>query len=101
MDFRTGKADIQQINKLLSALIIGLPTDSQVDFGAKNLNSGNREAKPIESGSFGILDNCWEIDAGEVDKKLRSDPDLLLKEEKVEGIVDRFFARQRIQVLPG
>jgi Bacterial PH domain len=83
VDFRTGKADIQQINKFLGALIIGLPTDSQVDFNSYNLKSGQREAKPIESGSFGILNNCWKIDAGEIDKKLHSDPDILLKEEKV------------------
>lgn len=64
-------------------MIIGLPTDAKVDFGAKNLNSGNQESKPIEGGSFGMLDNCWEIDAAEIDKKLRSDPNLLLPEEKV------------------
>lgn len=83
MDFRTGKADIQQINKFLGALIIGVPTDSKVDFNSYNLKSGQREAKPIEGGSFGILNNCWKIDAGEIEKKLRSDPDILLKEEKV------------------
>ena len=83
MDFRTGKADIQQLNKFLSALIIGLPSDSKVDFAAKNVNSGEREANPIKGSSFGMLDNCWEIDAAEIDKKLRSDPDILLKEEKV------------------
>jgi len=83
MDFRTGKADIAQINRFLSALIIGLPSDSKVDFGAKNYSSGNREATPIQGGSFGMLDNCREIDALEIDKKLRSDPALLLNEEKV------------------
>lgn len=83
MDFRTGKADIAQINQFLSALIVGLPTDSKVEFGAKNVSSGKTEAHPIESSSFGLLDNCWEIDAKEIEKKLRSDPLLLLKEEKV------------------
>jgi hypothetical protein len=83
MDFRTGKADIAQINRFLSALIIGLPTDSKVDFGKKDYNSGNKEANPIQSGSFGLLNNCWEIDAAEIEKKLRSDPALLLDEEKV------------------
>ena len=35
MDFRTGKADIQQINRFLSALIIGKPTDKKVDLYRK------------------------------------------------------------------
>ena len=83
MDFRTGKADIAQINRFLSALIIGLPSDSKVDFGAHNVASGQREAHPIEASSFGILDNSSEIDAAKIEKKLRNDPLLLLDEEKV------------------
>jgi hypothetical protein len=83
MDFRTGKADIAQINKFLSSLIIGLPTDAKIDFGKKDYSSGNQEAKPIEKGSFGLLGNSWEIDAGEIEMKLRSDPALLLDDEKV------------------
>jgi Bacterial PH domain len=83
MDFRTGKADIAQINRFLSALIIGLPSDSKVCFGAHNVSSGQREANPIKGSSAGILGNCWEIDAAEIDKKLRADPLLLLDEEKV------------------
>ena len=83
MDFRTGKADIAQLNMFLSGLIIGLPGDSQVDFGAKNLNSGNREANPIQGDSFGLLNNCREIDAAAIDTKLRSDPNMLLQEESV------------------
>lgn len=72
-----------QINKFLSSLIINLPTDEKVDFGAKNPDSGNEEKNPISGGSFGLLDNCWEIDAKAIEDKLRSDPALLLKEEKV------------------
>jgi hypothetical protein len=83
MDFRTGKADIAQINKFLSALIIGLPTDAKVDFGPKNYESGNQERNPISGGSFGLLNNSHEIDAGEIEAKLRTDPALLLDEEKV------------------
>jgi hypothetical protein len=83
MDFRTGKADISQINKFLSALIIGLPSDSKVDFGKKDYNSGNQEANPIGSGSGGLLENSHEIDASTIEAKLRSDPALLLDEEKV------------------
>ena len=83
MDFRTGKADIAQINRFLSALIIGLPSDSMVDFGAHNVASGQREANPIKASSGGILDNSFEIGAAEIEKKLRNDPLLLLDEEKV------------------
>ncbi|CAB9499199.1 Pfam:DUF1696 [Seminavis robusta] len=81
LDFRTGKADISRINRFLAALIIGLPSDSKVDFGAHSASSS--ETKPIKGATPGILDNCWEIDAAEIDKKLRSDPLLLLDEEKV------------------
>jgi hypothetical protein len=83
MDFRTGKADIGQINRFLSALIIGLPSDKKVDFGPTDYKSGNQEANPISVGKMGILDNSHEIDADMIDKKLRSDPELLLDEEKV------------------
>lgn len=83
MDFRTGKADIAQINKFLSSLIISLPNDAKIDFGKKNYESGNREANPINKGSFGLLNNSREIDASEIEIKLRTDPPLLLDEEKV------------------
>jgi len=82
MDFRTGKADIQQINRFLSALIVGKSSDSKVNFYNKNYDSGLREACPITFESFGILNNSEEIDASEYDTKLRSDPDILLDEEK-------------------
>lgn len=83
IDFRTGKCDIAQINYFLSALIVGLPTDKKFDLGRKNYNSGNREANPLKKGSFGILGNSWEIDSLEIEGKLRTDPCLLLDEEKV------------------
>jgi len=83
MDFRTGKADIAQINKFFSALIIGLPTDAQIDFGVKNYESGLQVSNPITTSSMGILFNSWEIDAQEMDRKLRTDPPLLLDEETV------------------
>lgn len=83
MDFRTGRCDISQINRFLSALIIGQPTDKKVDLGIKNYNSGDREANPINAGSFGMLSNAWEIDSFEIESKLRTDPCLLLDEEKV------------------
>jgi hypothetical protein len=83
MDFRTGKCDIAMLNRFLSSLIIGLPSDRKVDLGFKNYNSGNRESNPIKASSFGILGNSWEIDSMEIESKLRSDPCMLLEEEKV------------------
>ena len=84
VDFRTGKADIAQINHFLSALIVGLPSDKMVNFAKKDYSSGKGEANPFPKGaSFGILDNKWEIDAGPVEEKLRTDPCILLEEEKV------------------
>lgn len=82
MDFRTGKADIQQINRFLSALIIGKPTDKKVDLYRKDYTSGTRESNPITFKSMGILNNSWEVDVQEFDSKLRNDPAILLDEEK-------------------
>lgn len=82
MDFRTGKADIQQINRFLSALVVGKPTDVKVDMYRKNYESGVRESNPITFKSFGLLNNAWEVDVHEYDSKLRSDPAILLDEEK-------------------
>jgi hypothetical protein len=104
MDFRTGKADIGQINRFLSALIIGLPSDKKIDFGPKDYKSGNKEANPISASSMGMLGNSTEIDADMIDKKLRSDPELLLDEEKVLRAfqcgrdVDVYTTRRMIQI---
>jgi hypothetical protein len=81
MDFRTGKVDCQQINRFLSALVIGKPTDQKVDFYRKDYTSGTRESNPLTFKSFGLLNNAWEVDATEFDTKLRSDPAILLDEE--------------------
>jgi hypothetical protein len=76
MDFRMGKkADIAHMNKFLSSLVIGLPTE--------DYSSGNQEAKPIEKGNFGMLKNSWEIDAGAIAMKLRLDPALLLDKDRL------------------
>eukprot|EP00980_Cylindrotheca_fusiformis_P028777 scaffold22642_cov134-Cylindrotheca_fusiformis.AAC.32 len=83
MDFRTGRCDIAQINRFLSALIIGEQSDRKVDLGFKNYNSGTREANPVTSGSFGMLGNSWEIDSQQIEAKLRTDPCLLLEKEKI------------------
>jgi len=82
MDFRTGKADIQQINRFLSALIIGKETDEKVDLYRKNYTSEAREINPLSFQSFGLLNNAWEIDVQEIDFKLRNDPAILLDEER-------------------
>jgi hypothetical protein len=54
-----------------------------MDFGKKDYSSGNQEAKPFKASNFGLLDNSKEIDAGGMEMKLRSDPALLLDEERV------------------
>jgi hypothetical protein len=83
MDFRTGKADIMQIQKLLSTVVCGLPNDPHVNFGPKNY--GNAKAKPVTANSFAaaFFDNSKEVDAAEMNTVLHSDPPLLLEEETV------------------
>jgi len=79
-DFRTGKADIQKINRFLSALLIGRPTDNQVDLYKKSYASA-KQMVPLKLGSFGLFNNAWEIDRATMDAKLRNDPAILLDEE--------------------
>jgi hypothetical protein len=83
MDFRSGKTDIMQIQKLLSGFIIGLPTDGKIKFGPKNLANHERKAIGLSSLAAAFLDNSKEVDADEVDAKLHDDVPMLLEEEKV------------------
>eukprot|EP00934_Nitzschia_sp_Nitz4_P001229 Nitzschia sp. Nitz4//scaffold122_size67431//29226//31869//NITZ4_006084-RA/size67431-augustus-gene-0.56-mRNA-1//-1//CDS//3329534400//1229//frame0 len=83
MDFRSGKTDILQIQKLLTGFVVGLPTDSKIHFGPKNYE--NHERKPVGWNSLaaGFFDNSKEIEAGEIDSAFHSDIPLLLQEETV------------------
>jgi Bacterial PH domain len=84
MDFRSGKADIIQINKFLCALIIGYPSDAKVDFGKKDYKSqGETNMGGGSNIGAAFFDNSKEIDAKEIDTMLRSNPAFLLAEEKV------------------
>ena len=83
MDFRSGKTDIMQIQKLLSGFVIGLPTDSKLVFGPKNLAIHERDAVGWNSLAAGFFDNSKEVDAGEIDVKLHDDVPMLLEEETV------------------
>lgn len=83
MDFRSGKTDIMQIQKLLSGFVIGLPTDSKIVFGPKNYATHERQAVGFNSLAAGFFDNSKEIGAGEIDSKLHFEIPMLLQEEKV------------------
>ena len=83
MDFRSGKTDIMQIQKLLTGFCIGLPTDSKMVFGPKNY--GNHEKKVVGMSSIvaGFLDNSKEISADEMNDKFHNALPMMLEEEKV------------------
>jgi hypothetical protein len=83
MDFRSGKTDIMQIQKLLSGFVIGLPSDSKLVFGPKNYANHERNAVGWNSLVVGFFDNSEEIDAAEIDAKLHFDIPMLLEEEKI------------------
>jgi hypothetical protein len=85
IDFRKGKADVLQIQKFLSALVIGLPNDSKVDFKPKNYDEVEAEAQSFGGGSLkaAIFQNAEEIVASDVDVLYMSSPHLLLQEERV------------------
>jgi hypothetical protein len=84
MDFRTGKADIIQINKFLAAMLIGLPTDPKVDMGNKDyVHQAETDVAGAASLWAAFFDNSKETDATEMDAIFRTNPKLLLDEEKV------------------
>jgi len=83
LDFRAGKTDVMQIQKLLSAFIVGRPTDNKIAFGPKNY--GGQAKKPLKFGSLkaAVLARSWETDAGTVNTKYHDEIPLLLEEENV------------------
>jgi hypothetical protein len=83
MDFRSGKTDIMQIQKLLTGFIVGRPTDSKIVFGPKNYGNHERKAVGWNSLAAGFFDNSKEIDPAEINEKLHVDIPMLLEEETV------------------
>jgi hypothetical protein len=83
MDFRSGKTDIMQIQKLLSGFVVGLPSDGKIVFGPKNYNKHARNSVGWNSLAAGFFDNSKEIGANEIDAKLHYDVPVLLEEEHV------------------
>lgn len=83
MDFRSGKTDIMQIQKLLAGFIVGLPTDSKIEFGPKDFSPHERDGVGFHSLAAGFFDNSKEIDASEINAKLHSEIPVLLEEETV------------------
>lgn len=84
LDFRKGKADILQIQKFLTGMILGGPDD-------KASYITNTLAYQPESNSAGLksflsflTDNAKAIEPDLVDARLHSDPPILLADEKVE-----------------
>eukprot|EP00529_Nitzschia_sp_RCC80_P001292 CAMPEP_0113440680 /NCGR_PEP_ID=MMETSP0014_2-20120614/683_1 /TAXON_ID=2857 /ORGANISM="Nitzschia sp." /LENGTH=93 /DNA_ID=CAMNT_0000331483 /DNA_START=122 /DNA_END=399 /DNA_ORIENTATION=- /assembly_acc=CAM_ASM_000159 len=58
MDFRQGKCDIMQVQRLLSAFIVGRHTDSKVVFGPKNYANHERNYVGWNSLAAGFFDNA-------------------------------------------
>lgn len=83
MDFRSGKTDIMQIQRLLTGFIVGRPTDSKILFGPKNYGNHDRNAVGWNSLAAGFFDNSKEIDPSEINAKLHFDIPMLLEEETV------------------
>lgn len=83
MDFRSGKTDIMQIQKLMTGFCLGLPSDSKLVFGPKNYANHERNAVGLNSLAAGFFDNSKEISANEMNDKFHNDIPLLLEEEKV------------------
>ena len=93
MDFRSGKTDIMQLQKLLSGFIVGLPTDSKLVFAPKDYS--NHERKPVgwNSLSARVLDNSKDIEIrlAKIKIKLYTEIPMLLEQERAT----RTFAQAR------
>ena len=83
MDFRSGKTDIMQIQKLLTGFCVGLPSDSKIEFGPKNYKNHERNAVGMKSLAAAFFDNSKEINADEINDKFHNDIPMMLEEEKV------------------
>jgi hypothetical protein len=93
MDFRSGKTDILQIQKMLASFIVGLPEDSKIVFGPKNYGKHSKNKVGMNSLAVGFFDNSKEVSAEELNQKFHFDMPLLLEEERVL----RAFAQARDQ----
>jgi len=83
LEFRAGKTDIIQIQKLLSGFIVGRHTDSKIIFGPKNYGNHEKNAIGLDSFKAAIFNNSTEINADEVNAKFHFDIPMLLEEETV------------------
>jgi Bacterial PH domain len=83
LEYRSGKTDIMQIQKLLSAFIVGRHTDSKLIFGPKNYGSHERKAVGFSSLAAGFFDHSKEIESHDINAKLHTDIPMLLEEENV------------------
>jgi len=83
MDFRSGKTDIMQIQMLLSGFVVGLKTDSKLEFAKKNYEAHEKKKIGMDSLSAGFWGQSKEVDAAELDAKFHFDIPMLLKEENV------------------
>ena len=84
MDFRAGKTDIMQIQRLLSGFCVGLPSDPKITFGPKNYDKHEKNPLRMSSITAGFLDNSTEItDMTELNEKFHSGIPILLEEETI------------------
>jgi hypothetical protein len=83
MDFRSGKTDIMQIQKLMTGFCLGLPSDSKIVFGPKNYANHERKRVGVNSLAVAFFDNSKEINANEINDRFHNELPLLLEEENV------------------
>jgi Bacterial PH domain len=83
LDFRKGKSDIVTIQKFLAAMVMENHEDAK-EFLKSKSGSAIQIANPVSLKSFNawLTANSVEMDAGDVDQKLHSEPPVLLSDEK-------------------
>jgi len=80
LDFMRGKADIMQIQQMLSAVCVGLPDDPKLVFRTKSFE--NKEQHKFEMGDM-FVQRSNEIDPGTIEGKFRFEIPLLLEKERI------------------
>lgn len=83
LEFSSGRTDVMQIQKLLSAFIIGKPSDNKVRFGPKNYGANSKNRPGFGSLKASILGRSTETNADAVNVKFHNEVPLLLEEETV------------------
>lgn len=83
MDFRKGKADIISIQKFLSAVVLGSEEEASRYLESREPIIPTVSPVGMDSFTSFLLNNSTQVDTSATEAQLRSNPSILLEEERV------------------